>query len=144
MATPTYNISSVSKSGKINLVINAGNDYKNYYFEVYVCYDDESVPFIETGPKKYGTSTINLSFTRSELADGGQFAINIGMRETEGGTETYLGKKSFSTALLEYYNESKFFTDDFYVSLSSLKPIIQITELVPTRSGYVFNDKWRV
>jgi hypothetical protein len=143
MATPTYKISSVSSSGKLNLVINAGNDYKNYYFEVYVRYDDETVPFIETGPKKYGTSTINLSFTRSEFANGGQFAINIGMRETESGTETYLGKKSFSTALLEYYNESKFFTDDFYVSLTSLKPTIQITELAPTRSGYVFN-KWRV
>lgn len=141
---PTYNINSVSSSGKLNLIINAGNDYKNYYFEVYVRYDDESVPFIETGPKKYGTSIINLSFTRSEFANGGQFAINIGMRETESGTETYLGKKSFSTALLEYYNESNFFTDDFYVSLNSLKPIIEITELVPTRSGYVFNDKWRV
>ena len=144
MATPTYNISSVSSLGKINLVINAGNDYKNYYFEVYVRYDDETVPFIETGPKKYGTSTISLSFTRSELANGGQFAINIGMRETEGGTETYLGKKSFSTALLEYYNESSYFTDDFYVSLTSLRPIIQITNLIPTRSGYVFNNKWRV
>lgn len=144
MATPTYKISSVSSSGKLNLVISAGNDYKNYYFEVYVRYDDETAPFIETGPKKYGTSTINLSFTRSEFANGGQFAINIGMRETESGTETYLGKKSFSTALLEYYNESNFFTDDFYVSLTSLKPIIQITDSIPTRSGYVFQELWRV
>ena len=148
MATPTYKISSVSSSGKINLMINAGNNYKNYYFEVYIRYDEaderyDKTPFLETGPKKYGTSRINLSYTKSQLANGGQFVINIGMRETEDGVETYLGKKQFSTALLEYYNESKFFTDDFYVSLTSLKPTIQITELAPTRSGYVFN-KWRV
>lgn len=151
MAIPTYDISGVSSSGKINLVINAGNDYKNYFFEVYVRYDEADVhydatdpPFLEEGPRQYGTSIIHLNFTRSQLANGGQFVINIGMRETRYGAETYLGKKSFSTALLEYYNESNFFTDDFYVSLTSLKPTIEITELVPTRSGYVFNDKWIV
>lgn len=144
MATPTYTIDSIDSSGNINITISAGSSYKNYYFKVYIRYDDETKTFMETGPIKYEKTTIKLPFTRSELANGGQFAINVGMRATENGAETYLGKKNFSTALLEYYNESTLFTSDFYVSLTSLQPTIQITGLIPTRSGYVFNNGWRV
>lgn len=146
MATPTYTIDSIDASGNINITISAGSSYKNYYFEVYIRYDEPSstTVFVETGPIIYGKATINLPFTRSELANGGQFAINVGMRETEDGAESYLGKKNFSTALLQYYNESTLFEEEFYVSLTSLKPIIKITNSVPTRSGYVFQGLWQV
>ena len=66
------------------------------------------------------------------------------MYETKDGAETYLGKKNFSTALLEYYNESTLFTSDFYMSLTSLTSNMKITEKIPTRSGYAFNNEWIV
>lgn len=144
MATPTYTIDSINSSGNINITISAGSSYKNYYFKVYIRYDNETKTFMETGPIKYGKTTIKLPFTRSELANGGQFAINVGMLATENGAETYLGKKNFSTVLLEYYNESTLFTSDFYVSLTSLTSNMKITERIPTRSGYAFDNEWIV
>lgn len=146
MATPTYTINSIDASGNINITIFAGSSYKNYYFEVYIRYDEPSSTkvFLETGPISYGKSKIELTYPRNELAHGGQFAINVGMYETKDGAETYLGKKNFSTALLEYYNESTLFTSDFYVSLTSLTSNMKITEKIPTRSGYAFNNEWMV
>ena len=62
---------NIDSSGNINITISAGSSYKNYYFKVYIRYDNETKTFMETGPIKYGKTTIKLLFTRSELANGG-------------------------------------------------------------------------
>ena len=54
MATPTYTINSIDASANINITIFAGSSYKNYYFKVYIRYDNETKTFMETDPIKYG------------------------------------------------------------------------------------------
>ena len=59
MATPTYTINSIDASGNINITIFAGSSYKNYYFEVYIRYDEPSSTKLDNVPNAPSTVSID-------------------------------------------------------------------------------------
>lgn len=152
MAAPTYKIVSINSSGTIAIKIKQEDNVGGYY-RPYIRYEGQNSNNLFIGGKNdgsdwltnFGTGTeISLTLTHSNLANGGQFIFNLGYKKNEDDDEQKVGATEFSTALLEFYNESTLFKSSFYTAIGSLTPTITIISDIPTRKNYKFNGKWRV